>query len=82
MKRFIVETLDLENIRPEDIGDDMSLFKDGLGLDSIDAFEFGDRFTQEIQSAGEWRRPRRFVIIFVRLLFCLAFLNSQIESPA
>ena len=41
IKRFIVQTLDLEDTRPEDIGDDQALFADGLGLDSIDAFELG-----------------------------------------
>ena len=41
IKRFIVRTLDLENTRPEDIGDDEALFGEGLGLDSIDAFELG-----------------------------------------
>ena len=41
IKRFIVKTLDLEETRPEDIGDDQPLFADGLGLDSIDAFELG-----------------------------------------
>jgi len=41
IKRFIVKTLDLEDTKPEDIGDDQPLFADGLGLDSIDAFELG-----------------------------------------
>ena len=41
IKRFIVTTLDLEDTRPEDIGDDEPLFAEGLGLDSIDAFELG-----------------------------------------
>ena len=41
MKRFIVKTLDLENTQPGDIGDDEPLFGEGLGLDSIDAFELG-----------------------------------------
>ena len=41
IKRFIVKTLDLEDTRPEDIGDDEPLFAEGLGLDSIDAFELG-----------------------------------------
>jgi acyl carrier protein len=41
LKRFIVKTLDLEDTRPEDIGDDEPLFQGGLGLDSIDAFELG-----------------------------------------
>ncbi len=41
IKRFIVATLDLEDTKPEDIGDDEPLFAEGLGLDSIDAFELG-----------------------------------------
>lgn len=36
---LIIETLQLENIKPEDIGPDAPLFGDGLGLDSIDALE-------------------------------------------
>jgi len=41
IKQFIIRTLDLEDIRAEEIGDEQPLFKDGLGLDSIDAFELG-----------------------------------------
>ncbi len=37
--RLIVETLDLEDVRPTDIDPDAALFRDGLGLDSIDALE-------------------------------------------
>ena len=40
LKRFIIETMNLEDITPNDIGDDTPLFaEDGLGLDSIDALE-------------------------------------------
>ena len=40
LKVFIIETMNLEDITPNDIGDDMQLFADeGLGLDSIDALE-------------------------------------------
>ncbi len=39
LKKQIVEQLNLKEIKPEDIGDDMPLFVDGLGLDSIDALE-------------------------------------------
>lgn len=40
LKAFIIETMNLEDIAPADIGDDMPLFAaDGLGLDSIDALE-------------------------------------------
>jgi acyl carrier protein len=41
IKQFIIRTLDLEDIQPEEIEDEQLLFKDGLGLDSIDAFELG-----------------------------------------
>jgi acyl carrier protein len=39
LKVQIVEQLNLQQIKPEDIGDDESLFVEGLGLDSIDALE-------------------------------------------
>jgi acyl carrier protein len=42
LKCLVVEVLHLEEIKPEDIGDDTLLFADeGLGLDSIDALELG-----------------------------------------
>lgn len=40
LKAFIIETMNLEDVTPADIGDDTPLFADeGLGLDSIDALE-------------------------------------------
>ena len=39
LKRLIVDRLNLIDVTPADIGDDMPLFKTGLGLDSIDALE-------------------------------------------
>ena len=39
LKNLIVDRLNLVDITPEDIGDDLPLFKTGLGLDSIDALE-------------------------------------------
>ncbi len=41
IRTLIVDTLNLEDIKPEDIGLDEVLFGDGLGLDSIDALEIG-----------------------------------------
>jgi acyl carrier protein len=37
--RLLVETLHLEDIKPEDIVPEGPLFGEGLGLDSIDALE-------------------------------------------
>ena len=40
LKRLLVENLSLENVKPEDIGDDANLFgEDGIGLDSLDGVE-------------------------------------------
>ncbi len=39
LKKQIIEELNLQDIKPEDIIDDAPLFGDGLGLDSIDALE-------------------------------------------
>lgn len=39
LKKMIIETLRLEDITPEDIENEASLFREGLGLDSIDALE-------------------------------------------
>ncbi len=41
IKQLIIDSLDLEDMTPADIGDDDALFVDGLGLDSIDALELG-----------------------------------------
>jgi len=37
--RLIVDALNLEDIKPEDIDPEAPLFREGLGLDSIDALE-------------------------------------------
>lgn len=39
LKKQIIEELNLQDIKPEDIVDEAQLFGDGLGLDSIDALE-------------------------------------------
>jgi acyl carrier protein len=39
LKRLIVEELNLQDVKPESIGDESPLFGEGLGLDSLDAVE-------------------------------------------
>ncbi|CAN5255782.1 phosphopantetheine-binding protein [soil metagenome] len=39
LKTKIIESLNLQDVKPEDIGDADPLFRSGLGLDSIDALE-------------------------------------------
>ena len=41
IKALIIEALDLEDVRVEDIDSQAALFGEGLNLDSIDALELG-----------------------------------------
>jgi len=41
IRKLIIDALNLEDIKPEDIVDSEPLFGEGLGLDSIDALELG-----------------------------------------
>jgi acyl carrier protein len=41
LKALIVDALNLEDISPDEIASEESLFVEGLGLDSIDALELG-----------------------------------------
>lgn len=41
IKELIISSLELEDVKPEDIQDDAPIFGTGLGLDSIDALELG-----------------------------------------
>jgi len=39
LKALLINELNLEDLSPEDIDDNAPLFREGLGLDSIDALE-------------------------------------------
>ncbi|MFP2905792.1 phosphopantetheine-binding protein [Pyxidicoccus sp. 3LFB2] len=41
IKKLVIETLNLEDLTPDDIDPAAPLFVEGLGLDSIDALELG-----------------------------------------
>ncbi len=41
LKVLIIDTLNLEDVAPDDIESENALFGEGLGLDSIDALELG-----------------------------------------
>lgn len=57
LKILIIETLNLEDLNPEDIVSSEPLFEGGLGLDSIDALELGlalfEKFGVEIEAEDE-----------------------------
>ena len=41
IKNLIIDSLGLEDMAAEDIAADLTLFGEGLGLDSVDALELG-----------------------------------------
>ena len=41
IKELIITSLNLEDMKPSDIDENVPLFSDGLGLDSVDALELG-----------------------------------------
>ena len=47
IKKLIIESLNLEDLTPDDIDSQGELFGDGLGLDSIDALELGIVLTRK-----------------------------------
>ncbi|WOO42322.1 phosphopantetheine-binding protein [Rubellicoccus peritrichatus] len=47
LKQLIVEALNLEDVEPDEIEDDMALMEAGLGLDSIDALELVVRLEKD-----------------------------------
>ena len=59
LKVKLIEQLSLEDITPEEITDDMPLFGEGLGLDSLDAVEIivllQRNFSVEVKDAQESR---------------------------
>jgi acyl carrier protein len=57
MKQFIIDTLNLEDLTPEAIGDEEPLFVEGLGLDSIDALELGVALRRKFHLQAAERDP-------------------------
>lgn len=68
LKAEMIESLNLEDMKPEDIDNDAPLFGDGdgLGLDSIDALEiiiileksFGVKIANSAEARGHFRSVR------------------------
>jgi acyl carrier protein len=80
IKELIITTLELEDIRPEDIDPEGPLFGEGLGLDSIDALELGvelqKRFGLRIEEVTHEVR-RHFYSVATLARFVNAFRAAQ-----
>ncbi len=70
LKKKIIAGLGLEDMEPDEIGDDMALFgDDGLGLDSVDAIEitlilekeFGVKVTNMDENKNIFSTPNTLV---------------------
>ncbi len=84
LKRLIVDTLRLEGLAAERIGDDEPLFGGGIGLDSIDALELVIAIEKEFGVAVPEGRVDPEVFRTVRTLaaWLEARLPANVEGPA
>jgi len=78
VKRLIVESLNLEGMTPERIGDDDRLFGEGLGLDSVDALELVVALEKEYGISVASHEVGREVFTSVATL--AAFVAKRIEE--
>ena len=68
IKLLIIDALGLEDISADDIGDNQTLFGEGLGLDSVDALELGlaiqKKYGIKIDADANETGPCKLVTIF------------------
>lgn len=76
IKQMIIDTLNLEDLTPDDIPAQEALFGDGLGLDSIDALELGlavkNRYGVLLSAESETMRQH-----FYSVASLAAFISAQ-----
>ena len=76
IKNLIIDALGLEDMSAEDIAADLTLFGEGLGLDSVDALELGlaiqKRFGIKIDAEAKDTRKH-----FANVASLAAFVSSQ-----
>ena len=81
LKEVIVESLMLEDVRPDEIDSEDALFVTGLGLDSIDALELAiaidKRFGVRIKPDEEEARQ-----VFASVKTLAAYLARQLAAKA
>jgi acyl carrier protein len=76
LKHLIVQSLMLEDVKPEDIETEAPLFVEGLGLDSIDALELALAIHQQfgVKTSQEDERNRE---IFFSVKSLAAFISAE-----
>ena len=76
LKKLIVESLALEDVKPEDIDSEAPLFVEGLGLDSIDALELALAIHEEfgVKTSAEDERNRE---LFFSVKSLADFIRSE-----
>ncbi len=76
IKNLIIDALGLEDMTAEDIAADLTLFGEGLGLDSVDALELGlaiqKRFGIKIDAEAKDTRKH-----FANVASLAAFVTAQ-----
>lgn len=72
LKALMIERLKLEDMTPDDLGDDDPLFDGGLGLDSIDALEIvvmlESEFGVRVKNEGSAREYFRSIATLAQLV--------------
>jgi acyl carrier protein len=79
VKQVIVDSLHLDGLAPQDIGDEAPLFGEGLGLDSVDALELvvalEKEFGVRIQSHEVGKEA------FASVSTLAAFIDGRLAAP-
>jgi len=75
LKVQIIEALNLQDTRPEDIKDDAALFGEGLGLDSIDSLELMVLLERSYQIKVEDPREGRKILQSIQTM--AEFIQSK-----
>jgi acyl carrier protein len=81
LKEQIIESLNLQGMRPEDIDDNAPLFGEGLGLDSIDSLELMVLLERNYGIKIEDAREGRKVLTSVQTMAEYIQANQQKAGP-
>jgi len=77
LKAHIITYLNLLDTKPEDIADDMPLFGDGLGLDSIDSLELIVLLEREYKIKIQDPKDGRKILATINSMVDFIIANQQ-----